>query len=51
MASLTNWVRDLVNASPSDTTPDDMAGHARDMAREAVALVADLVEALANKAR
>jgi leucyl aminopeptidase len=32
IASLTNWVRDLVNASPSDTTPDDMAGQARELA-------------------
>jgi len=32
IASLTNWVRDLVNASPSDTTPDDMAGQARQLA-------------------
>jgi len=32
IAALTNWVRDLVNASPSDTTPDDMAGQARDLA-------------------
>jgi leucyl aminopeptidase len=32
IASLTNWVRDLVNASPSDTTPDDMAGRARQLA-------------------
>ena len=32
IASLTNWVRDLVNASPSDTTPDDMAGQARHLA-------------------
>jgi len=32
IASLTNWVRDLVNASPSDTTPDAMAGQARKLA-------------------
>ena len=32
VASLTNWVRDLVNASPSDTTPDDMAQRARELA-------------------
>src|SRR5258708_18983520 len=32
IASLTNWVRDLVNASPSDTTPEDMAGQARQLA-------------------
>ena len=29
LAGLTNWVRDLVNASPSDTTPDDLAAEAR----------------------
>jgi leucyl aminopeptidase len=33
VAGLTNWVRDLVNASPSDTTPDDMANQARELAR------------------
>lgn len=33
IASLTNWVRDLVNASPSDTTPDDMANRARELAK------------------
>ena len=32
MADLTNWVRDLVNAPPSDTTPDDMAQRARELA-------------------
>lgn len=32
LADLTNWVRDLVNASPSDTTPDDLAAHARMLA-------------------
>ncbi len=32
LASLTNWVRDLVNASPSETTPDDMAQRAREVA-------------------
>lgn len=32
IASLTNWVRDLVNSSPSDTTPDDMADQARQLA-------------------
>jgi len=32
LAELTNWVRDLVNASPSDTTPDDMAQRARELA-------------------
>jgi leucyl aminopeptidase len=32
LAELTNWVRDLVNASPSDTTPDDMAQQARELA-------------------
>ena len=31
-ADLTNWVRDLVNASPSDTTPDVMAQRARELA-------------------
>jgi leucyl aminopeptidase len=33
VATLTNWVRDMVNASPSDCTPDHMAGQAGDMAR------------------
>src|SRR6266566_151680 len=32
LAELTNWVRDLVNASPSDTTPDHMAQQARELA-------------------
>ncbi len=32
VADLTNWVRDLVNASPSDSTPDDMAQRARELA-------------------
>ena len=32
VAELTNWVRDLVNASPSDSTPDDMAQRARELA-------------------
>jgi leucyl aminopeptidase len=32
LAELTNWVRDLVNASPSDSTPEDMAEQAREMA-------------------
>src|SRR5258706_209279 len=32
MAELTNWVRDMVNASPSDTTPDDMANQAHELA-------------------
>ncbi len=32
VATLTNWVRDMVNASPSDTTPDDMAQRARELA-------------------
>jgi leucyl aminopeptidase len=32
LADLTNWVRDLVNAPPSDTTPDDMAERARELA-------------------
>lgn len=32
IADLTNEVRDLVNASPSDTTPDFLAGRARDLA-------------------
>ena len=32
LAGLTNWVRDLVNASPSDTTPDDMANRAQELA-------------------
>ena len=34
LAGLTNWVRDLVNASPSDTTPDDLAAVARLLADE-----------------
>jgi len=34
LAGLTNWVRDLVNASPSDTTPDDLAAAARLLADE-----------------
>ncbi len=34
LAGLTNWVRDLVNASPSDTTPEDLAGVARLLAGE-----------------
>ncbi len=34
LAALTNWVRDLVNASPSDTTPDDLAAEARLLAGE-----------------
>jgi len=33
LAALTNWVRDLVNASPSDTTPDDMANQAHELAQ------------------
>ena len=32
VARLTNWVRDLVNASPSDTTPELMAQQARALA-------------------
>ena len=32
VAELNNWVRDLVNASPSDSTPDDMAQQARELA-------------------
>jgi leucyl aminopeptidase len=32
-ASLTNWVRDLVNASPSDVTPEHMAEQAMRLAR------------------
>jgi leucyl aminopeptidase len=32
VAGLANWVRDLVNASPSDTTPDDMANQAQQLA-------------------
>jgi leucyl aminopeptidase len=32
LAGLTNWVRDLVNASPSDTTPADLAGEAERLA-------------------
>ena len=34
LAGLTNWVRDLVNASPSDTTPADLAADARLLADE-----------------
>ena len=34
LAGLTNWVRDLVNASPSDTTPADLAAQARRLASE-----------------
>ena len=34
MAGLTNWVRDLVNASPSDSTPELMAEQARQLASE-----------------
>lgn len=33
-AALANWVRDLVNASPSDSTPELMAGQARALAAE-----------------
>lgn len=32
LADLANWVRDLVNASPSDVTPDYLAGQASDLA-------------------
>ena len=32
VAELTNWVRDLVNASPSDSTPEDMAQRGRELA-------------------
>jgi leucyl aminopeptidase len=32
LAGLTNWVRDLVNASPSETTPVDMANQAEELA-------------------
>ncbi len=32
LAGLTNWVRDLVNASPSETTPVDMANQAQELA-------------------
>jgi leucyl aminopeptidase len=32
LAELTNWVRDLVNASPSDSTPEAMAEQARELA-------------------
>jgi len=32
-ASLTNWVRDLVNASPSEITPEHMAEQARELTR------------------
>jgi len=34
LAGLTNWVRDLVNASPSDTTPELLADEARQLAAE-----------------
>jgi leucyl aminopeptidase len=34
LAGLTNWVRDLVNASPSDTTPQNLAVQARLLADE-----------------
>lgn len=34
IATLTNWVRDLVNASPSEVTPDELAAQARELARE-----------------
>jgi leucyl aminopeptidase len=34
LASLTNWVRDLVNASPSDATPADLAGEAQRLAAD-----------------
>jgi leucyl aminopeptidase len=34
LANLTNWVRDLVNASPSDATPAVLAGHAEQLAAE-----------------
>ena len=34
LAALTNWVRDLVNASPSDTTPEYLASEARQLADE-----------------
>jgi len=33
IASLTNWVRDLVNGSPSEVTPEYMAEQARQLAR------------------
>jgi leucyl aminopeptidase len=33
IASLTNWVRDLVNGSPSEITPEHMAEQARQLAR------------------
>jgi leucyl aminopeptidase len=33
IASLTNWVRDLVNGSPSEVTPQYMAEQARQLAR------------------
>ncbi len=34
LAGLTNWVRDLVNASPSDSTPELMAEQARALASD-----------------
>jgi leucyl aminopeptidase len=32
LGELTNWVRDLVNAAPADSTPRDMAEQARELA-------------------